>query len=82
MQEVSKRCGEDLVLHPLGNAPMAHIELPNSTRVFFYRFLHIEGVVQAHESVSEYAWLTKAELGEYLDAETAGLAEEMCGPFD
>ena len=82
MQEgIAKRCGDAMELYPVSNAPMAHLELPDASRVFYYRLLHVAGDVEDTADVSQHAWLTKDELGARLDPETAALAAEMCGPF-
>jgi len=79
--EVAKRCGESLKCHPVGNAPMAHLERPDDTKIFFYRLMHVDGVVEPTEGVSDHAWLTKEELLSKLDPATGALTQEMCGPF-
>lgn len=81
MSGVEQHCGAALTVHPVGNAPIAHLELPDTTRVFFYRMLHVDGLVQLGDGVSDYAWLTKLELASRLDQETATLTAEMFGPF-
>ena len=70
------------MLHNMSNAPMAHLELPDESRVFYYKLLHVAGDVEPAEGVTAFAWLTKAELATRLDPATAALATEMCGPFD
>eukprot|EP00966_Prymnesium_polylepis_P272792 6302340-Prymnesium_polylepis.1 len=60
---------------------MAHLELPDATRVFYYRLLLTGGHVELAEGVTAHAWLTKEELGERLDPATAALVAEMCGPW-
>jgi len=81
LAEVANRCGSELAVHPMGNAPMAHLELPDETRIFFYRLLHTGGDIEPAAGVTDHAWLTREELSTRLDPATAALAAEMCGPF-
>ena len=81
MQGVTHRCGSAMTLYPLGNAPIAHLELAKDAKVFYYRLLLTDGDVELGEGVTEHAWLTKDELGERLDPATAALAADFIGPF-
>ena len=76
---ISQRCGDDLTLHPVGYAPVAHQELEQGA-VFYWKLLHVAGSVEPSEGV-DYAWLTKDEIVDRLDPATAELASEMLGPF-
>ena len=81
MQGVARRCGSTMTLHALGNAPIAHLELADDAKVFYYRLLLTDGDVELGDGVSDHAWLTKDELGERLDPATSALAADFTGPY-
>jgi hypothetical protein len=86
---IEASCGGALALHQLGNAPLGHLEtkkggadddasVPSS--IFLWRFLYLSGAVEPAPGV-EYAWLTKEELAERVDAQLGEFAALVCGPF-
>lgn len=75
---VLEACGEELEVHQMGNAPLAHRELADGS-VFYWRMLHVAGGVETAEG-TEHAWLTKEEILQRLDPEMQVLAEFLCGP--
>eukprot|EP00308_Calcidiscus_leptoporus_P023039 CAMPEP_0119364922 /NCGR_PEP_ID=MMETSP1334-20130426/11843_1 /TAXON_ID=127549 /ORGANISM="Calcidiscus leptoporus, Strain RCC1130" /LENGTH=177 /DNA_ID=CAMNT_0007380751 /DNA_START=205 /DNA_END=738 /DNA_ORIENTATION=- len=80
---VAARCGEELQLHWMGNAPIAHLATADTPATFFWRLQHFGGAVHPTAEVEDYGWLTKEELAERLGAgELSQLVVEMCGPFD
>uniref|UniRef100_A0A7S0L4P3 Ribosomal protein L46 N-terminal domain-containing protein n=1 Tax=Coccolithus braarudii TaxID=221442 RepID=A0A7S0L4P3_9EUKA len=85
MASLAKHCGEELQLHWMGNAPLAHHAPPDGPHTFFWRLQHYDGDVDLDPAVQEHGWLTKEEAAAKLDeggAELRGLFLEMCGPFD
>lgn len=80
LRGVEASCGSELQTHRMGNAPLGHATAGDGT-TFFYKLMHVAGDVQPADG-TDFAWLTKEELGEKLDPEIRELAKTMCaGPF-
>ena len=80
---MASSCGSALDLSWVGNAPLAHLELPGE-RTFWWKAQLLGGEVVPAAGV-DFAWLTKEELDERLaaaDPELRRLTAEMCGPFE
>ncbi|SPR01623.1 unnamed protein product (mitochondrion) [Plasmodiophora brassicae] len=63
---ISTTIGEELDFQFTGQAPIAHVsytEGGEETRVFFLRAFYVSGQVQSQE----FLWVTKNEIGEYVD---------------
>ena len=73
-------CGDELTVHPMGNAPLSHMDLDSTRRLFLWRYLYVSGEVQA-SGTGDYAWLTKDEIAERLGGEVGELMKLACGPF-
>ena len=78
-------CGDELKLHPMGNAPLGHLTVEGSdSTLFVWRYLHVAGQVNLSDSIDDFAWLTKEELVERLggaEGTLGGFAAKICGPF-
>ena len=75
-------CGEALGVHPMSHAPLGHVPLAGGATLFLWRYLHVSGRVDAADGVDDYAWLTREELSQRVDAPLAELAEVVCGPYE
>ena len=82
LQAVTSACGEELQLHWMGNAPMAHFPEPDegAPTLFFWRIQNVRGAVKLAAGVDDYCWLTKEEIAERLGGDLGVLVLEMCGP--
>ena len=79
---VETACGASLAVHQMGNAPLAHLPSEDgSSTLFIWRCLYVGGQVDAPGS-SDYAWVTRDELLERVDAPLKELAATACGPFE
>lgn len=79
---IAASCGEDLQVHQVGNAPLAHLQREQDT-IFVWRFQHVEGEVAAPDpeggATHTHAWLTKDELAERIGGPLGAIAREACG---
>ena len=79
---VSTACGDALRYHQMGNAPLAHLPSEDgSATLFLWRCLYIDGQVDAPDG-GDYAWVTRSELLDRVDAPLQELAGVACGPYE
>lgn len=55
---VAAACGDSMVVHWVGNAPVAHLPLEGGA-TFYWRLQHVRGTVETGDGIDGYAWLTK-----------------------
>lgn len=76
----------DAELYPVGFAPIGHVQYEHEdkasgydgTKVFFYKSQLVAGDVVPEGK--EYVWVTREELGEYLDAGIADYVKKIVPP--
>ena len=76
---IEARCGGELNVHQMGNAPLGHVELSGGTRLFLWRFLYVSGDVVSPGD--DYAWVTQQELAERVDDNMSQLTNVVTGPY-
>ncbi|OWZ24851.1 hypothetical protein PHMEG_00032 [Phytophthora megakarya] len=88
LRHVSETVGADLDATPVGFAPMGYVKYLHEddseydgTKVFFYKSQHLYGDVELNQSkASDYLWVTRNELSEYLEPEIADYIHKMVPP--
>jgi hypothetical protein len=55
---VAEACGDAMVVHWVGNAPVAHLPIENGA-TFYWRLQHVSGTVEVGDGIDGFAWLTK-----------------------
>lgn len=90
LRHVGDVCGPDAELYPVGFAPIGYVKYEHSapdaegfdgTKVFFYKSQLVEGEVAIDAAkASDYLWVTRSELAEYLDADIADYVTKIVPP--
>ncbi|KAH7472340.1 hypothetical protein PRIC1_005203 [Phytophthora ramorum] len=88
LRHVSETVGDELEATPVGNAPMGYVKYLHEddaefdgTKVFFYKSQLLYGDVALNQDkASDYLWVTRDELSEYLDPEIADYVQKMVPP--
>lgn len=95
LRHVGQACGGDeaVQLYPLGFAPIGYVKYLHEdaaasggfdgTKVFFYKSQLVAGDVALPEGSakpSDYLWVTREELGEYLNADIADYVKKIVPP--
>ncbi|KAG7380376.1 39S ribosomal protein L46, mitochondrial [Phytophthora pseudosyringae] len=88
LRHVSETVGDEVEATPLGFAPMGYVKYPHEndaeydgTKVFFYKAQHLGGDVELNQDkASDYLWVTRDELPEYIEPEIADYVQKMVPP--
>ena len=79
---VEAACGEALSIHQMGNAPLGHLPSEDgATTTFLWRCLYVSGQVAAPAG-GDFAWVTRDELVERVDAPLGELSAMVAGPYE
>ncbi|KAI9916075.1 hypothetical protein PsorP6_006905 [Peronosclerospora sorghi] len=88
LRHVCKTAGDKLQATPVGFGPMGYVKYLHEeggeydgTKIFFYKSQHFDGDVCLNQKkASDYLWVTRTELSEYLDPEIAEYVQKMVPP--
>jgi large subunit ribosomal protein L46 len=85
---VNEAVGDEIEANPVGFAPMGYVKYLHDddseydgTKVFFYKSQFLDGDVELNQDkASDYLWVTRDELAEYLEPEIADYIKKMVPP--
>ncbi|KAJ8569573.1 hypothetical protein ON010_g5687 [Phytophthora cinnamomi] len=88
LRHVTETVGDEVDATPVGFAPMGYVKYLHEndaefdgTKVFFYKSQLLYGDVALNQDkASDYLWVTRDELSEYLDPEVADYVQKMVPP--
>ncbi|RAW24480.1 hypothetical protein PC110_g19089, partial [Phytophthora cactorum] len=88
LRHVNETVGDEVEATPVGFAPMGYVKYLHEndsefdgTKVFFYKSQHLDGDVALNQDkASDYLWVTRDELSEYLEPEIADYVQKMVPP--
>lgn len=88
LRHLSDTIGSDLEVTPVGFAPIGYIKYLHAndsefdgTKIFFYKSQHLVGNVALNKGkASDYLWVTRNELAEYLEPEIVDYIYKMVPP--
>ncbi|KAJ0398301.1 hypothetical protein P43SY_000823 [Pythium insidiosum] len=92
VRAINEVCGSELAVHPVGFAPMGHLQFEHDaatkaatgvdgTKVFFYKSQVRFGDVALNAATSsDYLWVTQQELAEYFEKDVAEYLVKMVPP--
>jgi 8-oxo-dGTP pyrophosphatase MutT (NUDIX family) len=85
-RELAEECGPELSVHPMGNAPIGHLQYKykpevvkklnaDGQKVYYHHMIYLEGDIKLdRREVIDYAWATKSELIEKYFKNTPDLS--------
>ncbi|RLN57205.1 hypothetical protein BBJ29_008718 [Phytophthora kernoviae] len=88
LRQVTETVGAEVEVSPVGFAPIGYVKYLHDndsefdgTKVFFYKSQLVYGDVELNAGkASDYLWVTRDELAEYLDSEIADYVTKMVPP--
>ncbi|KUF87631.1 Cyst germination specific acidic repeat protein [Phytophthora nicotianae] len=88
LRHMSETVGDEMEANPVGFAPMGYVKYLHEndsefdgTKVFFYKSQHLDGDVTLNQDkASDFLWVTRDELSEYLEPEIADYVQKMVPP--
>lgn len=72
------QCGKTLRIYIYGNAPSGHYEVEGlDSTLFFHQARYLAGKPRITDEFEDYAWVTKAEMGEYFQEDFYNFTQRL-----